>query len=111
MISLRSINRGVICLLAVTFSPIASWCAESLPHPDQYLPNVNERLKIKKIIDDPTDAMATYPLKDAVHPEIYKFLTFDVEDAKRQTAELLGVSRPRLKRTPEHLGLDDNGED
>jgi len=96
MISLRSINHGVILLLTVTFLPIASWCAESLPHPNQYLPHVNDVHKIKKIIDDPTDVIATYPLKDAVHPEIYNFLTFDVEDAKRQTAEILGFRSPDL---------------
>jgi hypothetical protein len=96
MIYLRSINRGVFLLLTVTFLPITSWCAESLPHPDQYLPHINEVLKVKKTIDDPADVITTYALKDAVHPEIYNFLTFDVEDAKRQTAEILGFRSPDL---------------
>ncbi|MBW2539527.1 MAG: DUF1329 domain-containing protein [Deltaproteobacteria bacterium] len=93
---IKSIKRGVILFLAATFLPLAACGSEALPHPDTYLNHANEPYKPKKITDDPTDLIAAYPLKDALPPEIYKLMTFDVEEAKRQTAEILGFKSPDL---------------
>ena len=93
---LRLINRGVILLLTVTFSPIASRGTESLPHPDTYMPHISEVLGFKKIIDDPSDLIVAHPLKSAMPAEIYNLMTFDVEEAKKKTAEILGFKSPDL---------------
>ncbi|MBW2144128.1 MAG: hypothetical protein JRG75_07010, partial [Deltaproteobacteria bacterium] len=96
MKQIKSIKRGVILFLTATFLPLAAWGSEALPHPDTYLNHANESYKLKKITDDPTDLIAAYPLKDALPPEIYRLMTFDVEEAKRQTAEILGFKSPEL---------------
>ncbi len=93
---LKLINRSIILLLTITFLPLAAWCAESLPHPDTYVPHADEVFKLKKITDDPTDLIAAYPLKSAVPAEIYNLMTFDVEEAKKETAEILGFKSPDL---------------
>ena len=92
----KSIKREVILFLTVTFLPLAAWGSETLPQPDSYLSHANWSNKQKKITDDPTDLIATYPLKDALPPEIYKLMTFDEEEAKSQTAEILGFKSPEL---------------
>jgi len=92
----KFINRSIILLLNVTFLPLAAWCTESLPHPDTYVPDADEVYKLKKVTDDPTDLIATYPLKSAVPAEIYNLMTFSVEEAKRKTAEILGFKSPDL---------------
>ena len=93
---IKPIKRGVILFLTATFLPLAVWGSETLPQPDTYLTYANEAYKLKKITDDPTDLMASYPLKDALPPEIYRLMTFDVEEAKKQTAEILGFKSPDL---------------
>jgi len=100
---LRLIRCGVMLFLTVTLLPLSARGAESLPHPDSYLPHQKELYKLKKVTDDSTDLTAAYPLKDALPPEIYNLLTFNVEEAKKQTAEILGFSSPDLvgKITPE----------
>jgi len=92
----KSIRREVILFLTVTFLPLAAWGSEASPQPDTYLSHANGSNKQKKITDDPTDLIATCPLKDALPPEIYKLMTFDVEEAKSQTAEILGFKSPEL---------------
>jgi hypothetical protein len=93
---LKLINRGIIFLLTVTFLPLAAWCTESLPHPDTYVPHAGAVYKLKKITDDPTDLIAIHPLKSAVPSEIYNLMTFDVGEAKKKTAEILGFKSPDL---------------
>jgi len=100
---LKLIDCNIIFLLTVTFLPLPAWGSEALPPPDTYLNHANEAYKLKQITDDPTDLIAAYPLKDALPPEIYRLMTFDVEEAKRQTAEILGFKSPELvgKISPE----------
>ena len=93
---LKLINCGIILFLTVAFLPSAAWCTESLPHPDTYMPHAGEVYKLKKITDDPTDLIAVHPLKSAVPAEIYNLMTFDVEEAKKKTAEILGFKSPDL---------------
>jgi len=93
---LKSIKREAIFFLMAAFLPLAAWGSEALPHPVTYMNHANEPDKLKKITDDPTDLIAAYPLKDALPPEIYRLLTFDIEEAKRQTAEVLGFKSPDL---------------
>jgi hypothetical protein len=58
------------------------------------MPHIGEVFGFKKITDDPTDLIASYPLKDALPAEIYNLMTFDVEKAKKKTAEILGFKSP-----------------
>jgi len=86
----------VILFLTAICLPLAAWGSEALPHPDTYLSQANETQALKKLTDDPTDLIVSYPLKDALPPEIYGLMTFEVEDAKKQTAEILGFESPDL---------------
>jgi hypothetical protein len=92
----KKIILNVIFCLTLTYSPLSGWGSESLPHPDKYLPHQNELYKQKKVTDDSTDLIAVCPLKNALPREIYNLLTFNVEEAKRQTAEILGFRSPDL---------------
>jgi hypothetical protein len=58
------------------------------------VPHTGEVYKLKKMTDDPTDLIVTYPLKSALPAEIYNLMTFDVEIAKKKTAEILGFKSP-----------------
>jgi hypothetical protein len=51
---------------------------------------------LKSMLDDPTDLVVTYPVKKAVPSEILKFLIVDIEEAKRQSEELVGFKSPDL---------------
>jgi len=93
---IKSIKREIILFLTLIFLPLAAWSSEALPQPDTYLKHANGSNEKKKLTDDPTDLIATYPLKDVLPPEIYKLMTFDVEEAKSQTAEILGFKSPEI---------------
>ncbi len=92
----RLIKFGVIFWLTTCSLPLAAWGSQSLPHPDTYVPHPTEISKMKRIIDDTTDLMVTYPLKTMVPPEVYGLMTFYVDEAKRQTAEIIGFKSPDL---------------
>jgi len=96
MTYLKLIKRSVILALTVTFIPLVVWGAENLPHPDTYLPGLNDLNKLKKVTDDPTDLMTTYPMKDVLPPEICGVMAFDDKEAKRQTEGILGFKSPDL---------------
>jgi hypothetical protein len=51
---------------------------------------------LKSMLDDPTDLVVAYPIKKAVPSEILKFLIVDVEEAKRQSEEIIGFKSPDL---------------
>ena len=91
---LKLIKRGVILCLTATFLPLAAWGAESLPHPDTYLPQPTEINKMKRLMDDNADLMVINPPKSLLPPEIYEQMIFDVDETKRQTAEIIGFKSP-----------------
>jgi len=89
---------GVAALL-----PLNAWAGEKLTHPSTYKPKTSEAKKILGIVDDPRDLMATSPPKDVMPPEIWEYMTFDVEEAERLNAELVGFKSPDVvgKLSPE----------
>jgi len=76
--------------------PLSAWAEETLPDPETYRVLPSEVPDIIKMLDDPKNLIDTYPLKNAVPPEVYKCMTFDVEEAKKQTAEIVGFTSPDL---------------
>ena len=87
-------KNGLILCMALILLPLAVWAEEKLPHPDTYLPHPSKTKDIRKMLDDPKDLVATHPIKKALPPEVYEVLTFDVEEAKRQWAEIVGFKSP-----------------
>jgi hypothetical protein len=96
MTPLKLIKRSVIFCLTFSFIPLAAWGGGSLPQPDTYLPHPNEAKRIKRLVDDNTDLFSTHHYRDVLPPEIYKMMTFDVGEAKKETAEILGFKSPEL---------------
>ncbi len=86
----------IVFCFAVTFLTPVAYAAEQLPHPQTYMVHPGQVSKIIKMLDDPKDLIVTYPLKDAVPPEVYRMLTFDIEDAKMVTEEIVGFKSPDL---------------
>ena len=79
-----------VVFLTITLLPLFAWSGEKLPHPSTYKPKASETKKILGIVDDSRDLMVTSPPKTVMPPEIWEYLTFDVEEAKRLNAELVG---------------------
>lgn len=100
---LRAVKAGTILLLTATILPTTAWGTGSIPHPDSYLPHPTEINKMKSLVDDDKDLMATNPLKAILPPEIYEHMTFDIDEAERQTAEIIGFKSPDVvgKISPE----------
>jgi len=92
----------VLWLSAVLLS-LAAWAAGEMPDPETYLPGTNEILKQKTSYDDKRDLFETYHPKDVLPPDVWKFVHFDVEEMKKQTAEIIGFTGPELvgKISPE----------
>ena len=88
------IKRLFVFCLCTAFSASAVFAEEQLPHADTYLPLARDVHKIIKLYDDPTDLMATYPPKEILPPEVWKYMKTDVEKSKRMTAELVGFKSP-----------------
>ena len=72
------------------------WAGENLPHPSTYLPKPSEAKGLLGIVDDPRDLMVTSPPKKILPPEIWDEMVFDVEEAKKLNAELVGFKSPDL---------------
>jgi hypothetical protein len=85
----------VFCF-AVTVLTSLTYAEEQLPHPKTYMLSPSQVSKIIKMLDDPKDLIVTYPLKDAVPPEVYSMLTFDIDEAKKLTEEIVGLRSPDL---------------
>jgi len=69
-----------------------------IPHPDTYIPTLTEIEKHKAPYDDPRPYLKTIGLKQVLPPELYKKLTYDIEEMKDLWAELVGF------RSPEEVG-------
>ncbi len=91
---LKTSNCFLVFLLSATFLPLAGWAGETLPHPSTYLLKANKVKNLLGIVDDPRDLMATSPPKAVLPPELWEYLVFDVEEAKRLNAELVGFKSP-----------------
>ena len=85
----------MICLCAALL-PLAAWAEEDWPDPMTWLPTADEALTQKKTFDDQTDLFKTWHPRDFVPPEMWNLLTFDQEEMKKQTKEILGFASPEL---------------
>jgi len=94
---LRKVAPFFLFCLSVNFLTSTARAAELLPHPETYMVHPGKVPDIVKMLDDPKDLMVTYPLKDAVPPEVYNYLTFDIEEAKTLTEEIVGFRSPDLE--------------
>ena len=92
-----SVARYVLVLwIAAILFPMVAWAEKNLPEPETYMPRPTELDKIKSPTDDPRDLTVTYPLKDVIPPEIWAKITFDQEEMKKGSVELLGFAAPEL---------------
>jgi hypothetical protein len=92
----KTVKYFWVLLLTATFLPEFAIAAEELPHADTYVLHPSEFKKLKNMIDDPEDLVATYPIEKAVPSEICKFLVVNVEEAERQSEALMGFKAPDL---------------
>lgn len=82
-----------ICLSAALVSS-AGWAADDMPDAESYAPSLKEIMKQKALVDDPKDLVKTYHPKDALPPEVWKYMHFDVDKMKEGTAEIMGYTAP-----------------
>jgi hypothetical protein len=83
----------VICLLlGVLLLPI-SLRAEEWPDPKTYLPTLAQMEKYKTFYDDPRP-FSSELLKKFLPPEMYKKLSYDVEEMKKVWSDVVGFKAP-----------------
>jgi len=87
----KMLSGVVAFILFVAFQALAASAWESLPHPETYVPTAGELKEIMKPLDDGNDRIITAPLDKVLPPEIYELLLCDLEEAKRQWAEIVGL--------------------
>jgi len=85
---------GLIFGLVFILLPSVAWAQEQLPHPETYLPKLDQIGK--RLYDDPTELFAAKPFKEFLPPELYDKITFDQEKMKKEGAEMLGFTAPEL---------------
>ncbi|MBW1851393.1 MAG: outer membrane lipoprotein-sorting protein [Deltaproteobacteria bacterium] len=82
--------------LIIGLFPWLAWAEAEMPAPETYLPSTAEIMKQKASFNDRTDLFKTFNPKDILPPEIWKHMNFDVEEMKKQTAEILGFASPEI---------------
>jgi len=81
------------CFLAATFGlPVVG--ADTIPHPETYVPTIAQVEKYKRFHDDPRPILKTFGPKQVLPPELYTRLSYDVEKMKTLWAEVVGFSAP-----------------
>lgn len=96
---MRHIKSGKFILflgVIVALLPLMAQAEEEMPAPETYIVPASEIHTIKKMLDDPRNLMASYPLKDAVPQGVYNYLTFDVKEAKKLHEEIVGIRSPDM---------------
>ena len=83
----------VSCLVTLSLA-LSAWADEKLPNPGTYLPRAHEVKKMLHIVDDTRDLLVTEPLEKGLPPELYQYLSSDLEESKKLTAELVGFKSP-----------------
>ena len=90
------VKHVLVLWLSVALLPLAAWAGEEMPDPKTYMPTTREIMKQKASFDDNRDLLKTYHPKDVLPSDIWKWMYFDVEEMKKQTAEILGFTAPEL---------------
>jgi hypothetical protein len=86
-------------LFSVAWVLVACFCAWPLwaadyPHPTTYIPNHADLEKQKRMFDDPRPYLEQFGPKEVLPPDLYKSLSYDVEEMKKQWSELVGFRAP-----------------
>lgn len=89
----RSIVVFLTIGLVISFLPIYLQ-AENLPHPETYIPTINELTKHKTFYDDPRPYLTTFGPKQVLPKELYAKLVFDKDEMKQAWSDLIGFSAP-----------------
>ncbi len=89
----KTMKHTAIFWFILILLPVVLWAEEDLPDPESYFFSGR---KAKKSLDDATDLFVTHPLKSFLPPEIRDLITFDKENMKKETAELMGFTGPEL---------------
>jgi len=100
---INAVKYFLVLWLSATLLPSTAWTAGELPYPETYLPSTEEIMAQKASYDDKRNLFETFHPKDVLPPEVWKWMHFDVEEMKKQTAEILGFTSPELvgKISPE----------
>ena len=85
----------LICLCAA-FIASAARAEDKMSEAESYVPGLKEIINQKAITDDPKDLFKTYHPKDALPPDVWKYMHYDVDKMKEMTVELVGFTAPEL---------------
>jgi len=96
---MKHFKASLACFLAgflvAAYVPRSTW-AENLPDPKTYLPTLAEAEEHKAFYDDPRPVLETFGPKQILPPELYKKLSYDVEQMKDKWSEVVGLKAPDL---------------
>ena len=90
-------------LVLMAFLHVSALFAADFLHPTTYLPGFADVEKQKAMFDDPRPYLEQYGPKHVLPADLYKNLTFDVEEMKKQWLDLVGIRAPEVigKISPE----------
>jgi hypothetical protein len=92
-------GRWGVFLFAARWLCVACFCAglaraADYPHPTTYLPGPADLEKWKVTFDDPRPYLEQHGPKQVLPPELYRSLSYDVEEMKARWADLVGFKAP-----------------
>jgi hypothetical protein len=94
---LKHLKKSFLCfltsLLTASLLPLTV-SAQTIPHPNTYVPTLAECEKHKKVFDDPRPFFNTFSPKHVLPKGLYEKLTYDVDKMKNLWAELIGFRAP-----------------
>jgi len=94
MVYAKAVQSILFSWIFVALLPLIVGAAEKYPHPSTYAPKPNEAKELKGLVDDPVDLMVNSSPKKILPAEIWNDMVFDVEEAKKLNAEIVGFRSP-----------------
>lgn len=97
---LHGIILGAVCCVFLAVPVLSS--AAGYPDPGSYVPTFDQLRQHKKNYDDPRPVLKEFGPKQVLPPEMYKSLTWDVEQMKAAWSDLVGFKAPDVvgKKAP-----------
>jgi Protein of unknown function (DUF1329) len=96
---MKRFKRWIICLITICASasiwPLTTFAGD-IPHPETYLPTFKEVADLKNMLDDPRPVLKDFGVKQVLPPDLYKSLTYDIQQMKNLWAELVGFRAPEV---------------
>ena len=94
---MSTLKYTLILCLGVALLPLAAWAEDWTDvDPMDWLPKAEEADAQKATTNDQRDLFKTWHPRSFVPPDMWKAITFDQEEMKKQTKEILGFSSPEL---------------